>query len=195
MIKVKLIEKTKNKNGDSKREVKIEKEIKKNKDYKTFISELSKAFSIPKDKVILMVLTKDDDEYPINDQEDLNSYLEEAKEFMIIMEEGSIKTKPDKKIKEKEKKNSDSDKDDDKNDNDSNKDKDEKKEDEEEGEEEGGEEDDYLKKINIKVNLEISDQEIETIMNSVKMPEIDNINDDIEFDINFYINMINKKNF
>ncbi len=146
---IKLIEKTKNKNGDIKREVKSEKEIKKNKSYKNFMSELSNSFSIPKNKFILIALTEEEDENPINDQDDLDSYIEEAKEFLIIMEEGSIKTKPDKKTKEnkKDKKNSDSENDDDKNDNDSNKDGDEKKEDEEG--EEGGEED-YLKKLILK---------------------------------------------
>ena len=134
MVKVKLIEKIKDKNGYLKREVKSEKEIKKNKDYKTFISELSKAFSIPKNKIILMVLTEDEDEFPINGQEDLNSYIGETKEFMIIIDD-SMKIKSSKKIKEK---NSDSDKDDDKNDNDndndSNKDGDEKNEEEDEDE-------------------------------------------------------------
>ena len=113
------------------------------------MSELSNSFSIPKNKFILIALTEEEDENPINDQDDLDSYIEEAKEFLIIMEEGSIKTKPDKKTKEnkKDKKNSDSENDDDKNDNDSNKDGDEKKEDEEG--EEGGEED-YLKKLILK---------------------------------------------
>ena len=46
MIKVKLIVKSKDKNGDTKREVLEEKEIRKNKDLKSFLSELSKAFSI-----------------------------------------------------------------------------------------------------------------------------------------------------
>ena len=101
MIKVKLIEKKKDKSGDTKREVKMEKEIKKSKDYKTFISELSKVFSIPKNKFILKVWTEDEDEYPINNQEDLNSYLEEAKEFLIIMEDGLEKTKSTKKKKKK----------------------------------------------------------------------------------------------
>ena len=50
MVKVKLIEKKKDKNGDTKREVQIEKEIQINKDYKAFISELSKVFSIQKNK-------------------------------------------------------------------------------------------------------------------------------------------------
>ena len=100
---IKLIEKTKNKNGDIKREVKSEKEIKKNKSYKNFMSELSNSFSIPKNKFILIALTEEEDENPINDQDDLDSYIDEAKEFLIIMEEGSIKTKPDKKTKEKKK--------------------------------------------------------------------------------------------
>ena len=192
MVKVKLIEKKKDKNGDTKREVQIEKEIQINKDYKAFISELSKVFSIQKNKFMLIGLTEDEDEYPFNNQEDMNSYLEEVKEFMIIMEEGSAKAKSDKKTIEKEKKNNDSENEDNKkdNDNDSNKDGDDKKENGNEEEEE----DDYLKKINIKVNLEISNQEIESIMNSIKMPEIDDINDDIDFDIEKYKVDLNNMN-
>ena len=177
MIKVKLIEKIKDKSGDSKREVKSEKEIKKSKDYKTFISVLSKAFSIPKNKFILIVLTEDEDEYPINDPEDLNSFIEEAREFMIIMEESSQETKSSNKSKKNEKTNSNSDIDDDKK---------KENEDEEEGEED--------KKNDIKFNLEITDQEIETIINSVKMPDIDNINDKIEFDIEKYKKYLNNMN-
>ena len=114
MIKVKLIERKKDKNSYTKREVLEEKEIRKNKNYTSFIRELSKAFSIPKNEFILMLLTKDEDEYPIINQEDMDDYLEEAKEFMIIMEEGYIKTKPAKIEKEKEKKNYISEKNDDK---------------------------------------------------------------------------------
>ena len=40
-----------------------------------------------------MLLAEDEDEYPICDQDDMDSLLEEAKEFMIIMEEGDIKKK------------------------------------------------------------------------------------------------------
>ena len=90
MFKVKLIQKTRNENGDSKREFKSEKQIKKNKNYKNFINELSKAFTIPINKIILMALTEDEDEYPINDQDDLDSYIDEAKEFLIIYEIDSI---------------------------------------------------------------------------------------------------------
>ena len=93
MYKVKLIQKTRNINGDSKREFKSEKQFKKNKNYKAFINELSKAFTIPINKIILMVLTEDEDEYPINDQEDLDCYLDEAKEFLIIYEIDSIQNK------------------------------------------------------------------------------------------------------
>ena len=93
MLKVKLIQKTRNKNGDSKREVKSEKQIKKNKNYKNFINELSKAFTVPINKIILLVLTEDEDECPINDQDDLDSYIDEAKEFLIIYEEDSIQIK------------------------------------------------------------------------------------------------------
>lgn len=42
--------------------------------------------------------------------------------------------------------------------------------------------------------MEISDQEIETLMNSVKMPEIDDINDNIEFDIEKYKESLNNIN-
>ena len=195
MIKVKLIEKSKDKNGDSIREIISEKEFKKNNNYQSFISELSKAFSIPKNKFILIGLI-DEDENPINDQDDLDTYLEDTKEFMIIIEKGSLKVKPNKKTKAK--KNINSENDDDKNDNDSIKDKGKKKEDEEEEKEEekeeGEGEEDYLKKIKINANMEISEQEIEKIMNGVKMPEIDDINDDIEFNIEKYKTDLNNKN-
>lgn len=82
MVKVKLIEKTKNKNGNIKREVKSEKEIKKNKSYKNFMSELSNSFSTPKNKFILIALTEEEeDENPINGQDDLDSYIEGLKNF------------------------------------------------------------------------------------------------------------------
>ena len=160
MIKVKLIVKSKNKCGDIKREVLEEKEIRKNKDYRSFISELSKAFSIPKNIFILMLLAEDEEEYPINDQEDMVNYLEEVKEFMVIVEEKSfIKNKlakiGKKKKKKKERKNCYSETNDD-------------------------------KKINRKISFNMSEQEIEQIMNSFYMPEIDNINDEIEFDIEKY---------
>ena len=93
MYKVKLIQKTRNINGDSKREFKSEKQFKKNKNYKDFINELSKAFIIQINKIILMVLTEDEDEYPINDQDDLDSYIDEAREFLIIYEIDSIQNK------------------------------------------------------------------------------------------------------
>ena len=85
MVKVKLIVKTKGKNGDPKREVREEKDIKKNKNYESFITELSKAFSLPKNKFVLKVLTEDDDENPINNQDDLSDNYGEAKEFMVIV--------------------------------------------------------------------------------------------------------------
>ena len=150
MVKVKLIQKIKDKNGDLKREVKSEKEIKKNKNFNNFITELSDIFNIPKNKVKLMSLTEDEDELAINDQDDLDSYLKEIKEFMIIMENEDIK------------------------------------------EDEEGEEEDYLSKINIKINFDMSEKEIQKIIESVKMPEIDDINDDIEFDIEKYKEDLNK---
>ena len=103
MIKVKLIVKSKDKNGDTKREVLEEKEIRKNKDLKSFLSELSKAFSISKNEFILMLLTQEEDEFPIFDQDEMNSLLKEVKEFMVIVEESCIKTKLAKIEKKKEK--------------------------------------------------------------------------------------------
>jgi len=93
MFKVKLIQKTRNKNGDSKKEVKSVKQIKKNNNYQSLTNELSKTFNIPINNIILMVLTEDEDEYPINDQDDLDSYIEEAREFLIIYEIDSIQNK------------------------------------------------------------------------------------------------------
>ena len=132
-----MVQKIIDKNGDSKREVKSKKVIKKNKNYKSFINELSKAFSIPRNKyeIILKAVTEEDDEYPIKNQEDLNSYIKDAKEFMIILENSE------------------------------------------------GEED-------IKTNLDI-DIEIKNIMESIKIPKIDNINDDIGFSIDKYKNESN----
>ena len=157
MIKVRLIKRKKDKNGGIKGVVLEEKEIRINEDYSSFISELSKAFSIPKNKIMLRALTEDEDEFPVNDQYDLESYLYDTKEFMVIVEESSIKTNSVEIEKENEKdwKNSDS----------------ESYEDE---------------KVNIKINFNMSEQEIDQIMNSVYMPEIDNINDEIEFDIEKY---------
>ena len=90
MFRVKLIQKTRNKNGDSKREVKSEKQIKKNDNYQSLINELSKIFAIPINKIILMFLTEDEDEIPIIDQNDLDCYIDEAEEFRIIYEIDSI---------------------------------------------------------------------------------------------------------
>jgi len=141
MIEVKLVQKIIDKNGDSKREVKSKKVIKKNKNYKSFINELSKAFSIPRNKyeIILKVVTEEEDEYPIKNQEDLDSYIKDAKEFMIILENNESVVE--------------------------------------------GEED-------IKTNLDI-DIEIKNIMDSIKIPKIDNINDDIGFSIDKYKNESN----
>ena len=111
-------------------------------------------------------MTEDEDEFPVNDQEDLDEYLVETKEFMVIMDEGySKKTKPAEieKENEKERKNSNSESNDD-------------------------------QKVNTKISFNMSEQGIDQIMNSANMPEIDNINDEIEFDINFYLYLIDKMN-
>ena len=107
---------------------------------------------------MLKGLTEDEDEFPVNDQDDLDDYLLETKEFMVIMdEEYSIKTKPAEieKENEKDRKNSNSESNDD-------------------------------EKVNTNISFNMSEQEIDQIMNSVNMPEIDNINDEIEFDIDKY---------
>ena len=158
MIKVILFQKIIDKSGDSKRVFKSEKEIKKNKNYKNFINELSKAFIIPKNKFILMALTHDEDEYPINNQEDLDSYLEEAKKFMIILEQNESENKINNKKTDRNK----------------------------HGNRNITEED-------IKSKIVESMQEFEEkIDKNFKMPEIDDINDDIEFDINKYKNELNE---
>ena len=153
MVKVKLIQKIKDKNGDIKRVVKSEKEIKKNENFNNFMTELSDTFNIPKNKVKLMALTEEEDEYAINEQDDLDLYLKETKEFMIIMEDEDENQKGDEEV----------------------------------------EEEDYMNKINIKINFDISEKEIQKIMDSVKIPEIDDINDDIQFDIEKYKEDLNKK--
>ena len=155
MIKVILFQKNMNSEGDSKRVFKSEKEIKKNKNYSIFINELSKTFHIQKNKFILMVLTHDEDEYPINNQEDLDSYLEEAKNFMIILEDNESGNKINKNVRYIFTRR-------------------------------------YKKEEDTEDNMHISDQEIKEIMDKIKMPEIDNINDDIEFDINKYKNELNE---
>ena len=38
-------------------------------------------------------MTEEEDEYPINDQDDLDSYIDEVREFLIIYEEDSIQNK------------------------------------------------------------------------------------------------------
>ena len=157
MIKVKLLQKIVDKSGDSKRVFKSEQNIKKNKNYKRFINELSKSFSIQKNKFILIVLTHDEDEIPINNQEDLDSYLEDANKFVIILEQNESENKINKK----------------ENDNNKNTSRDKKEED-------------------TITYMNILNQEIEKIIDNFKIPEIEDINDDIEFDINKYKNELNE---
>ena len=163
MIKVILFQKIVDKSGDSKREFKSEKEINKNKNYNNFINELSNAFLIPKNKFILMALTFDEDEYPINNQEDLDSYLEEAKKLMIILEQNESENKINKKKTDRKK-----------------------------------HENRYIKEENLKTIYQTMQEFEEKIDKNFKMPEIGDINDDIEFDINKYKNELNvnfKKKF
>ena len=163
MIKVILFQKIVDKSGDSKREFKSEKEINKNKNYNNFINELSNAFLIPKNKFILMASTFDEDEYPINNQEDLDSYLEEAKKLMIILEQNESENKINKKKTDRKK-----------------------------------HENRYIKEENLKTIYQTMQEFEEKIDKNFKMPEIGDINDDIEFDINKYKNELNvnfKKKF
>ena len=157
MIKVILFQKIVDKSGDSKRVFKSEKEIKKNKNYNNFINELSKAFLIPKNKFILMALTHDEDEYPINNQEDLDSYLEEAKKLMIILEQNESENKINKNKTDRNK-----------------------------------HENRYITEENLKTIYQTMQEFEEKIDKNFKMPEIDDINDDIEFDINKYKNELNE---
>ena len=85
MIKVKLIEKRLEGN-EYQRFFKESKEFSKPTSFDNFISEIAKAFKINKKGIELICITKDDDEIGITDQDDLNSNIEEAEAFHVIVE-------------------------------------------------------------------------------------------------------------
>ena len=190
--------------GD-KKETKDSKEFPKPKKYEEFISNIIKSFNIKKKKDInLMVFTTDGDEIPINDQEDLEYYKNDVAEYRVIVEKKEPEPSPisggNSKVK---KKKEDSDNGDDDEDNKSNKDEDEpkKKEDgknEESGSENEGDEDKDDINIKLNVNLEMTDKEIENLIEGqIKdVPEIDNniINDDLQFNIEEFKSKLNDIN-
>ena len=85
MIKVKLIEKRLEGN-EYQRVLKESKEFSKPTSFDNFISEISKAFKINKKGIELICITKDEEEIGINDQDDLNDYIEEAEAFHVVVE-------------------------------------------------------------------------------------------------------------
>ena len=85
MIKVKLIEKRLEGN-EYQRFFKESKEFSKPTSFDDFISEIAKAFKINKKGIELICITKDDDEIGITDQDDLNSNIEEAEAFHVVVE-------------------------------------------------------------------------------------------------------------
>ena len=84
--------------GDNtKRITKEEDDFSKESSYEKFISEISSRFNIKKNEITLISITEDDDESPINDQDDLDNYLNDTKEFWVYQEskrDGPIKKEP-----------------------------------------------------------------------------------------------------
>ena len=154
--------------GESNKETKDSKEFPKPKKYEEFISNIAKSFNIKKkNEINLMVFTTDGDEIPIHDQEDLESYCDEASEYRAIVEKKESETSSGGQLKVKEKKE-DSDNGDDDEDNKSYKDEDEpkKKEDgknEESGSKKKGDEDKDDINIKIKENLKMTEKKIENL--------------------------------
>jgi len=152
------------KSEEAKREIKTHKDLDKPKSYDDFIKNIAKSFKIKNKKSITLILkTIDDDEIGINDQEDLDDNIGELKEFNVFLEEGEqgpveIETEdpPKKQITIKEKKGGDKD---------------------DESDDDNSEKDKTLDDLKIDVNLDISDKEIENIIDSQfkPIPEEQNI--------------------
>ena len=172
------------KKDETVRKVKTSKTLKKPENYDTFRNEIAKTFGIKKKKsIILKLINTDGEEIAINDQEDLESFLDEMKEFQFYLEESEandspiIKKKPSKeesksknKVDEEEEQP--------------------KKDDEDKGDdgEDGGDDDD--------LNLEITDKEIESIIESQFKPIPEGNDDLIEdnpFDKEKYAKDLNAK--
>ena len=165
MIEVKLIEKIKKgpKDENFERKLKDTKKFDKPESYNNFISIISNHFKIPQKSIELICLTNDGDEIGINNDEDLNENLGEAKEFNVYSESGN-EEKPSKDNPSSEKNNSSK-----KN---GSKDDDQKDEDE------------Y--KIKLDLNIDIKDNEIEEIINKqIKDIKIDDKDDNLNYKIEF----------
>ena len=84
-------------------DVKCSESLKKTNSYESFIDNIAKTFSIKnKDKIILKVLTNDEDEQKINDQQDFDDFLDEAKEFKVFLEDDDDNIEYDKEDSERE---------------------------------------------------------------------------------------------
>ena len=164
-VRVNLMTKTIDKKSEeAKREIKTHKDLDKPKSYDDFIKNIAKSFKIKNKKSITLILkTIDDDEIGINDQEDLDDNIGELKEFNVFLEEGEqgpveIETEdpPKKQITIKEKKGGDK---------------------VDESDDDNSEKDKTLDDLKIDVNLDISDKEIENIIDSQfkPIPEEQNI--------------------
>ena len=164
---VKIIDK---KTSEIERKVQQIKNIKIEKSYKDYINSISKSFGINYEKICLIWVRYDNDEFAINNQEDFEENIEDIKEFKIYLEENEIietlkkssnvlhKPKDDKKEKDKQSAHSHNLK--------------------------GNDEYDVFQ-MDIKIDSDLSDKEIENVINSqIKpIPEGNNtINDDIPFD-------------
>ena len=216
MIKVELFQKKYNKDGESERKSLKSEQFSKPKSYKDFISKIISTFKVKKNDISVLAFTKDEDEFPINSQEDLDDYKDETEEYKIIIEKdesSSSKPEPKKIKKAKEEKEDDDEDKEEKEEKEEKEDKEKEKKkikkdkddkgdeskdsqkDDEPKNEEDGELDDI--EIKIDVNLDITDKEMENIIDSqIKpIPEIqkDIYNDDLQFDIEDYKKGINDK--
>ena len=156
MMKSKLCIKEYNEElGESETKLLDTKEFPIPKTYNELISNIKNKFNKNLDDFSLLAYTKDEDEIPINNQQDLTDHIDETKEFKIILEKES-----------KEKKTSEINI-------------------------------DELLKYDLNFNLDITDKDLENIIDSQikEIPEIqkDIINDDIDFDSAKYKEGINNR--
>ena len=207
MIKVQLFKKVYIKSDETERKLISSKDFPKPKSYDDFISSINQAFKLNGNEISLLAFTNEEDENPINDQDDLDDNKEDTQEYRIIIEKGgSSPSKPEPKKSKKEKEEKEEKDDEEKeDDNEKKKDDDKKKQNEdkseesqeEKGSENGGNEEDYPIEIKIDVNLDISEKEMEKIIDSqIKpVPEIekDIYNDELQFDVDEYKKGINIK--
>ena len=144
--------------------------------YKDFISKIAECFKIPKKNIELICLNNDGDEVGINNDDDLQDNVDEAKEFHVFFGSGG-EEKPKKENPPSEELNSSK--------------KIELKKDEQK--EEDDDDDEY--KIKIDVDIDIKDKEIEDIINSqIKEIKIDdNLNDVVEFNKDKYKENLEKQ--